>query len=189
VTHPPRDPAGHRPGRSTPELTRAVARGDPAALEAIYRAWFGRVFLAARRATGRDEAFCLDVVQEVMLKVARKLRPMPTETDLERWILTVTRTTAVDLIRRERRRAAREAHRAVPPPQDPAAALAREEQERWAVAQVLAAADGDLVIEREVLERPLAQIAGERGSTPGAVHGRVRRAVVRLGRAAKELFP
>src|SRR3954464_2660020 len=52
-------------------LTASLAAGDRAAVEAFYRRYFELLFRAARRAAGRDEAFCLDVVQEAVLRVIR----------------------------------------------------------------------------------------------------------------------
>jgi hypothetical protein len=48
---------------NTARLTRAIARGDRDALATFYNAWFDRSYAAARRLTGRDESFCLDVVR------------------------------------------------------------------------------------------------------------------------------
>jgi RNA polymerase sigma factor (sigma-70 family) len=163
-----------------------VSRGDSKALETFYLAWFDRVFLAARRVTRRDEAFCLDVVQEVMLKVARKMRAMDTQLELERWMWRVVRTTSADLLKRERRRTAREGRRPVPAPAPQPDALAAAEEEsdhavRWLAE--LPGADAQLVIQRAVRERTLPQIAADTGLTQGAVHGRVRRAVARLSKA------
>jgi RNA polymerase sigma factor (sigma-70 family) len=171
------------------ELTRAVSRGESAALERFYTAWFDRTFAAARRVTGRDESFCLDVVQEVMLKVARKMRPMASPLELERWMWRVVRTTSADLLKKDRRRAGREARRPAPPaPVRPeAAALAAEAADGLgARLAALPEADAALVVQRAARERTLNDLAAEHGMTEGAVHGRVRRAMARLARAAGE---
>jgi RNA polymerase sigma-70 factor, ECF subfamily len=176
-------------GDAARALTRAVSRGDHAALERFYTAWFDRTFAAARRVTGRDEAFCLDVVQEVMLKVARKMRVMGTPLELERWMWRVVRTTSADLLKKERRRTAREARRPAPGAalRPDAVAIAAEEVEGLAVGLAgLGEADAALVVQRAACGRTLADLASETGMTQGAVHGRVRRAVERLARAAGE---
>jgi RNA polymerase sigma-70 factor (ECF subfamily) len=180
------DAGPEHPDDAARELTRAVSRGDRAALERFYTARFDGVYAAARRVTGRDEAFCLDVVQEVMLKVARKMRPMRTAEELERWIWRVVRTTSADLLKMDRRRAARESRRRVPspPPRPDAAALAAEAAERIALGlSRLPEAEAALVVQRAARERTLADLAADTGTTPGAVHGRVRRAVAKLAKA------
>jgi RNA polymerase sigma-70 factor, ECF subfamily len=171
------------------ELARGVARGDREALARFYEAWFDRVFVAARRVTGRDEAFCLDVVQEVMVKVARKLRPVKSEEELERWMLRVVRTTCVDLLRREARRSGRERRAVrVAAAESPPARLAEAEAAAWVRVAAAASGDSELLRERVVRGRTLEEIGAASGMTAGAVHGRVRRALARMGRSAREKF-
>jgi RNA polymerase sigma factor (sigma-70 family) len=174
---------------SSHELARGISRGDRECLERFYRLWFDRVFVQARRLTGRDEAFCLDVVQDVMLKVARKLRPMPTEADLERWMARVVRTTALDLLRRESRRAARERRKGgLGPACDPSAVLATAEATEWVKVRTasLSLDDADLLAQRIAREHTLQQIATLNGITPDAAHGRLRRALQKLARGSQE---
>ena len=72
----------------------------------------------ARQATGRDESFCLDVVQDAMMRVIRSMSEMQTEEDVTRWLRAVVMNCAYDLLRKERRRRIREnaAAPARPPP-------------------------------------------------------------------------
>src|SRR5207237_963299 len=74
----------------------------------FYRAWFDWSFRLAQRLTRRDESFCLDVVQEAMLRVARSMKAMKSRTDLERWMSRVVHTAALDQLRRASRRGVRE---------------------------------------------------------------------------------
>ena len=55
-------------------MTSAMAAGDGGAVEAFYRRYFDRLYAEARRATRRDESFCLDVVQESVLRIVRTVR-------------------------------------------------------------------------------------------------------------------
>ena len=64
--------------------------------------------------TRRDEAFGLDVVQAAMLKAARRMPAMQTDREVEAWMTRVLRTTALDELRRERRRAQREGRAGAP---------------------------------------------------------------------------
>ena len=71
-------------GDATRELTAAIARGDSAAFARFYEARFDRAFATARDLTGRDEAFCLDVVQDAMIRVTHRIPTLPDERSLDR---------------------------------------------------------------------------------------------------------
>ena len=63
----------------TEKLTRGMAAGHRDAVEAFYRQYFDYLYGVARRETGRDEAFCLDVVQEAVLRIIRNIKPVSDE--------------------------------------------------------------------------------------------------------------
>jgi RNA polymerase sigma factor (sigma-70 family) len=91
------------------ELCRRIASGDPEALSRLYLDQFDRLYATARRATGRDESFCLDVVHEAMLRVIRSIpRSIDTEMTLRAWLSRVVQACALDALRAERRRHRRE---------------------------------------------------------------------------------
>lgn len=177
---------------NTEQLTRAVARGDRAALASFYESWFDRCYAAARRLTGRDEAFCLDVVQEAMLRVVRSIRPIASEGALASWMESVVRTAAIDLLRKESRRSARELHARGTGPEPPtlAAAAIGAEQTAWAADAVasLPEADRVLLTERVIRNGTLRDAGAVAGMSGDAAHGRIRRALTRLRALAKETF-
>ncbi len=78
--------------RSARELTDGIVSGDDEAFTCFYETWFDRMYAEARRLTGRDESFCLDVVQDAMLRVIRKLKPLDTEPALARWVRRTVRS-------------------------------------------------------------------------------------------------
>jgi RNA polymerase sigma-70 factor (ECF subfamily) len=90
------------------KLTAAMAAGDEDAVAAFYRRYFDLLLAHARRATRRDEAFCLDVVQDAVLRIIRTVKQVNTEPALLAWLKIVVQTTAFDLLRKENRRIARE---------------------------------------------------------------------------------
>ncbi|MGA2257082.1 MAG: RNA polymerase sigma factor [Thermoguttaceae bacterium] len=173
------------------QLTGAMAAGDEPAIEAFYRAYFAWLYQKARRATGRDEAFCLDVVQESVLRILRCVRPTEGERPFRAWLRLVVQSTAYDLLKSESRRVRREAVVAVPcgddtpeEPQDCAEQLA------WLRNQLVAM---DPEIARMIDLRfqkswTLARIARLFGLSVGTIDGRLRRAVGRLRELAKEEF-
>lgn len=176
-------------------LIEGIARGDSAALTVFYDQWFDRAYDMARGLTRRDEAFCLDVVQDAMLKVIRKLRPalgITTRGGLDAWFTRVVHTTAIDQLRREARRHGREAGPRKNAQEQPSASdLAQlDERLRWLTAELsrLEGEEAALVDGRFRGERSLEVVGAAHGLSGGAVHGRVRRVLERLRRAGKERF-
>jgi RNA polymerase sigma factor (sigma-70 family) len=180
---------GAAPAGRLAALSRLVARGDRDALGELYELWFPRLLGMAGKATGRDEAFCLDVVQECMLRVAKSMSAMETDGDVERWMMRVVHTTAIDLLRRELRQRRRQAAAA----QGRSEAKEPEEMEiqeriEW-LRRELAALPGDdgrLLWLRLAGNRTLASAGAAVGLGGHAAHGRVRRALARLRRRAME---
>jgi RNA polymerase sigma factor (sigma-70 family) len=140
---------------------------------------------AARQLTGRDEAFCLDVVQEAMMKAARAMPVMASEAALARWLCRVVHRAALDQLRRERRRAARERGRGAAPPGADGDVLERIDWLRERV-RSLSAEDRSVLASRFARDRSLEQIGMELGTTGDAAHGKVRRVLARLRKAAEE---
>jgi RNA polymerase sigma-70 factor (ECF subfamily) len=161
------------------ELTRAMARGDRAAVEAFYRRYFDWMYAAARACTKRDEAFCLDVVHDAVVRVVRVIKPMDSTAHLEGWLRVVIRTCALDRMRSDQRRVRREqasdARESTPATSDLDAAEL--------LAAVLAKLDPQLVrlIELRYAEGlTLAKLATLFNSTTGAIDGRLRRAIAAI---------
>ena len=75
----------------------------------FYRQYFDWMYWQARRSTGRDESFCLDVVQDAVLRVIRTVKAVESEARFLGWLRLVVQTTAFDLLRSEKRRKNREA--------------------------------------------------------------------------------
>lgn len=174
-------------------FTAALAAGEAAVVESFYRRYFDTFYSHARRATRRDEAFCLDVVQESVLRVLRAVRPAHTEAQFSAWLRLVVQTTAYDMLRSESRRRKRELAMV------PAAAEAidgsdeaTDDQDRlqWLETRI-AAMDRQIVdmIDMRFKRRwTLARIAEALGLTIGTIDGRLRRAMAELRRGAMEEF-
>ncbi len=171
------------PGR----LVARVRAGDADAFEALYRAWHPRVLALARACSGRDEAFCLDVTQEVMLRLATRVPSLADGRALGAWLARATVRASVDALRRESRRTRRER-----------AAAGREGVEEregavdgaWLRAQVrlLGATDFD-VLHAHLVQRATLREAGlAAGVSEGAATGRVRRVLAKLRAAAREVL-
>jgi RNA polymerase sigma factor (sigma-70 family) len=168
-------------------LTAAMAGGDADAVAAFYREYFDWMFIQARLCTRRDESFCLDVVQDAMLRVMRTIRRVESEQQLRAWLRLVVQTTAFDLLRGERRRADRESASAVP-----VVICDGDADERliW-LADQLTRLDRQLVKMIELRfdqRRSLRSIGQVLGLSTGAVDGRLRRVLKSLRQSATAMF-
>ena len=173
-------------------LTTAIASGDTEAFARFYRAWFDAMYADAVRATGRDEAFCLDVVQDAMLRIIRRMKPMATEGDLRRWLRAVVQSCAYDRLRGESRRRRREAAAL---PRDPGTRTVTGHGDlrrrlQWLELQLRTCDDASvrMLLMRHRFGWTLQQIGVALGIKPGAVDGRLRRLVGGLRRTAQEEF-
>ena len=167
----------------------ALALGDHAALTALYEDWYPRALGLARVLTRRDEAFCLDVVQETFIRVidhAPRLARLAGQADLDRWMAAVVRSAAIDLLRRELRRTAREtAHAPHDSLHNPADGLKTEQLQ--ALIADLHPDDQELLLLRFGRGTTLDAAARTVGTTIGAAYGRIRRALQRLGNQLHEV--
>lgn len=179
--------AGYALDTDIRQLTSAIASGDAEAFASFYRDWFAVAVADARRATGRDESFCLDVVQDAMLRVIRSIRTMDTQRQLRNWLRVVVQSCAYDRLRRELRRSRREAGSALSERvQDVVDADA--ERLAWLRREIagMEAPEARLMVMRYRLGWTLEAIGRAVGLRPGAVDGRIRRSTKTLRQKARE---
>lgn len=187
-------PVPHAPdtaSTATAGWTAGVARGDRDAFAAFYAAWFDRALALAQRTLRSDEATALDVVQDVMMKVARSMPALRDERAVESWMARAVFSVAIDRLRADARRknheqeVVREVEQAPEPDR-----LELEERARWLHARLAELPDADrhAVLLRFEGDATLADIGAVLGITGNAVHGRVRRALARLRRMARQVI-
>jgi RNA polymerase sigma factor (sigma-70 family) len=173
---------------SVAEICAGVAAGDAAAITRLYKSRFGLLYATARRITGRDEAFGLDATQETFLRVlagGSALRRIAGEQDLDRWLIRVTHSACIDLLRSERRRMRREQARSThASPTYPSSSVADIEHLQKLLNQL--EHDDQSLLRLRMGGATLESIARSIGATTGAVHGRIRRAISRLNQADRE---
>jgi len=186
-------------------LTTAIASGDSEAFSCFYDAWFDKALAEARRCTGRDDEFCLDVVQDAMMRVISSMKPLQSEAALHRWMRVVIRSCACDRLRADIRRRRRERNVAPPEtaletasgtaaarPHAPGHTPAGPDPERlaWLHEQLeqLDGPDVHLLIMRHRFGWTLHRIAESLGLSHSAADRRLRRLIERLRRSAKEDF-
>jgi RNA polymerase sigma factor (sigma-70 family) len=174
---------------SVKELTARIASGDSEAFARFFRWKFDEMYAEVRRATGRDESFCLDVVQDAMLRVVRSIKPFVIETELQAWLRIVVQTCAYDRLRQELRRRRRE--RAAGLTSELRSAQGEDEEKlRWLRKEIenMDAAHARLLVMRYRWGWTLERIGTVLGIKPGAVDGRLNRLVALLRRRAKETY-
>ena len=181
-------------GGETSRLTWARASGDPDAFARFYELWFDRVYAIARRATGRDEAFCLDIVQESFMKMIAKMKRIDSDAALGVWIKRVVTRTALDAMRAERRRTRREGVKgeagpsAFDAPGEPRGGGSDADRLGWLETELarLEREEADMLLARHRFGWTLKAIGDAFGLSPGAVDGRLSRIVARLRERAHE---
>ncbi len=170
-------------------ITAGMANGDAECFQVFHDAIFDLMFREARRLLGRDEHTCLDIVQDALLKTIRTIRPMDSLGQLQQWTRVVVRTTALDWLRKKQRRRESLADPAAEPAAGPDAESATIEQARmaWIEEQLRETAPEirQLLSLRYRMGWTLQKIAGHFGLKPGAVDGRIRRAVEELKKQAR----
>ena len=173
-------------------LAAAIARGDEAAFAAFYAAWFPATVALARAASRRDEAFCLDVAQDVMFAVCRRLPALRDDRAVRAWMTAAVGNAITDRARSEQARGRREQRTAAARGEactgEPWRDLLAGEQSAWLAARLaeLPASDQALVAARFGDGPSVAAVGAAFGFTADGAHGRLRRILNRLRRRAEE---
>ena len=178
------------PQWTVPQWTAAIAGGDEAAFSAFYEQWFGRVKARAERLLRSDPQAVPDIIQEVMLRVARRIPTLTDERAVEAWMARTVFTAAMDRMREERRRRLREhcaAARAEDHARDAAAEVEEREQLRWLQHELAELPDADraLLAARFAGDATFKELGDEFAMTGHAVAGRFRRVLAKLRQRAE----
>ncbi len=89
----------------TRRLRRRFREGDPDAVRIVYREYGRLVYSVAYRVL-EDKALAEEATQQTFLKAWRAAASIDTERDLEPWLATIAKRTAIDVYRAEARRRA-----------------------------------------------------------------------------------
>jgi RNA polymerase sigma factor (sigma-70 family) len=171
------------------DLTRRIACGDAEAFARFFDAFYDDAMRIAAKTTGRDESVCLDIVQDAMLKAMRGMKPIPNQPQLKCWFRAVLRSAAYDWLRRETR--FRRIQRNPSAISERTLATSNFDDEArlvWLEWQLQQLEPGlqQLIHWRYRMGWTLQRIASKLGLRPGAVDGRIRRALERIKALADE---
>jgi len=172
-------------------LTEKISKhGDQQAFAEYYEAFFETMFFTVQRTTGCDEATCLDIVQDAMLKAIAKMKTLHTREQTVAWTKAVAKTTAYDFLRkRVRQKKLNEnlANQTVEMQQQDIDAVARlawvEEQLQQLPEELVS-----MISLKYRMGWTLRQIGEKFGLKTGAVDGKIRRAMEELKLRATEEF-
>jgi RNA polymerase sigma-70 factor (ECF subfamily) len=186
VTLPADNPRKPGEERSVARLCCALRAGDEATFTDFYRAWYPRLYGAVRGVFGSREALAHDAVQEAFVRVIRGLPTLETSAALEAWMFKTARSAAIDLLRKEVRRAAREAEKT----------RGRETAEHpdadeldWLRAALVELDPREVELLRARFMSTRATVPPGATMSPGAAQGRFTRVMHRLRRWAGESMP
>ncbi len=165
--------------------TAAIASGDTEAFAQFFDEWFAWMGREAARLSGRDDAFCADIVQDSMMRVIRSLKPLDGADDLRRWLRVVVRSCVYDRLRAGSRRRSRDREADRPASRQPDPHL--QERIRWLGRELQSVGDAnaDLLLMRYRFGWTLQQIGDAVGLKAGAVDGRLRRLLGTLRRRGR----
>ncbi len=186
---PPSSPA-RSPSRAERRLAPRLSRGDPAALREIQDE-YSSLLRGYLRQMLCDRTAAEDVLQQVMLEVwQRGSRFDPSRGSLISWLMTITRSRAIDYMRRQ-----------VPEPQDPSTTTqlldrlapqehaAEELAEQWRIAHMLTQLpreEAQILRLRFHADMSQREIATETGIPLGTVKMRMVSALARLRELMEE---
>lgn len=121
-------------------LRQRFAKGDHAAVRALYHRYGHRMLMAAMGVLG-DRGLAADAVQQAFIQAWRACGNYDSEKPIGPWLMSITRRAAIDVYRKN---ADRDRHvpldlQTMDVPQPPAANLEDAVLQRWRVAQVRSA--------------------------------------------------
>lgn len=189
TTSPEKVPEPVQP--SDEELALSFRGGDIAAFEALVRRHQGRVYAVAYRLTGNRED-ALDVTQDALMKVHRKIGSWKPTGSFAAWLMRLTANQAIDHMRRRKRRRYEPLDDSAADPAADVEAGARRSEIDGRVQealQVLSPSQRTAFVLRHYEGLALAEIAPILGCSVGSVKVHVFRALRKLRVELKDLAP
>ena len=175
-------------------LLERCRQGDDLAWEAIVRRYQGRVFSVAMHYM-RDREEARDVVQEVFIKLYRKLETLQSGETFLPWLIRMTRNSAIDQIRKLKTRTPEES---VPVDEGPEIVARQPSPEqdslqRWRTGLLhralneLSEQSREIILLKDIQELKLSEIAEMLALPVGTIKSRSHRARIELAKVVQQL--
>ncbi len=174
-------------------ITGGIADGDRECFRVYYEHFFGLMYDHVQRLSGRDEATCLDLVHDAMLKAIRCMKSFDDKAQITSWTVAVVKSTVYDWLRKQSREKQFVAEMNIGDGNTsaaPAVILTDVERMDWVQHQLqqLPPELRKLVRLRYRMGWTLDRIAKHVGLTTGAVDGRIGRSICKLKERASREF-
>ena len=176
VSPPPFEPVGKAAACDLRELTKGICRGDEAAFARFYDRYSMRLYQHLLVLTKGNEEEAREVLQTVVVKLARKFKIFEEERRMWSWLCRMARNSYIDLCRVRRRE-----RRFISLEEDITELAEPRDNEHRLSASLNHALDQLRPEERELMraayvdECPLQELAGASGQTYKAVESRLGR--------------
>ena len=156
----------------------ALAKGDKGGLDVIYRTYGRMILSAAYQIVGTTED-AEDVLQDTLIEILMDARLYRPRTNPRAWVLTVTRHTALDAVRKRSRRTTlpmEDTAMTIPAPPDAEGDFAA----LWDLLAVLTLEERELVVLRLYHTLPYTEISEALHISVAAAQKRYQRAIDKL---------
>jgi RNA polymerase sigma factor (sigma-70 family) len=156
-----------------------IANGDDHAFEIYFNQFFQLMVAEARRISGRDEATCLDIVQNAMIKATRSMPRLNDEQHAIAWTRVLIRCTTLDWLKIKANRLPATIKECEPETSDDSDAIDTRARILWVEEQLKQCPPQtrSMIALRYRLGWSLERIARRFGLKTGTVVGRIRRAI------------
>lgn len=168
-----------------------IANGDDQAFEFYFNQFFQLMISEARRISGRDEATCLDIVQNAMIKATRSMPHLNDKQHAIAWTRVLIRCTTLDWLKVKANRLPTPIETCETATNDILDAIDTRARIQWVEEQLKQCPrqTRSMIALRYRLGWSLERIARRFGLKTGAVDGRIRRAIHKIrGQAMNEDF-
>lgn len=169
------------------EMTRKIISGDKNAFASYYNCYFETMYRQVQFLSGKDEATCLDIVQDAMLKAIRSMKIIESQSKLTAWSNTVAKSATYDWFRKQKQQTTSLDGSIVVASHDSTEEDENTARMLWIEQQLdeLPAELKQILAWRYRLGWSLKKIGKKLGLKTGAVDGRIRRAIQQLRSKAK----
>lgn len=163
-------------------VSARIVNGDEEAFETYFNQFFSLMVSEARRLSGRDEATCLDMVQNAMIKATKSMIHLKDEQHAIAWTRVLIRCSTLDWLRVKANRLPNSIEDDTPSSKHRQTKVDIQARILWVEEQLnrCPSETRNMISLRYRLGWTLERIAARFGLKTGAVDGRIRRALEKI---------